>query len=353
MTRITPNGRIKGFLTRPFGVIRVIRGWVLFFAFAPLILAQQNQNSDEIGVLPVQGKVYMIHLPGDINLTAQVGDQGILLVDSGPANLAEKLLAKLRQQFGNKPIRIIINTHVHADHTGGNAAIQKAEAAVRAARQGGGGGGGSGGGGGGGNNNAAVRIIAHETTLNRMNGATRGETPAPDDALPTSTFFTEKKELFFNGEPIEIFNQAGGHTDGDLMVFFRGSDVISAGDLFVTNSYPIIDAQRGGNIQGVLDALNRILDLTIPEFNEQGGTRVIPGHGRLCNESDVDDYRNFMTIIRDRILDLAKKEMTLDQVTARKPTLDFDGVYANPAWTPAMFIEAVYRDVSKTLKRPR
>src|SRR6266446_8711187 len=139
MTRITPNGRIKGFLTRPFGVIRVIRGWVLFFAFAPLILAQQNQNSDEIGVLPVQGKVYMIHLPGDINLTAQVGDQGILLVDSGPANLAEKLLAKLRQQFGNKPIRIIINTHVHADHTGGNAAIQKAEAAVRAARQGGGG----------------------------------------------------------------------------------------------------------------------------------------------------------------------------------------------------------------------
>ena len=350
MTRMTPGGRIKGFLTRPFGVIRVIRGWVLFFAFAPLILAQQNQNSDEIGVLPVQGRVYMIHLPGDINLTAQVGDQGILLVDSGPANLADKLLAKLRQQFGNKPIRIIINTHVHADHTGGNAAIQKAEAAVRAARQGGGGGGVVGGGGGGGNNNAAVRIIAHETTLNRMNGATRGETPAPDDALPTSTFFTAKKELFFNGEPIEIFNQAGGHTDGDLMVFFRGSDVISAGDLFVTNSYPIIDAQRGGNIQGVLDALNRILDITIPEFNEQGGTRVIPGHGRLCNESDVDDYRNFMTIIRDRILDLAKKEMTLDQVTARKPTLDFDGVYANPAWTPAMFIEAVYRDISKTLK---
>src|SRR6266850_1171879 len=192
MTRMTPNGRINGFLTRPFGVIRVIRGWVLFFAFAPLILAQQNQNSDEIGVLPVQGKVYMIHLPGDINLTAQVGDQGILLVDSGPANLAEKLLAKLRQQFGNKPIRIIINTHVHADHTGGNAAIQKAETSARAARQGSGGGGGGGGGGG---NNNPVRIIAHETTLNRMNGATRGETPAPDDLFFNETASTEKKEL--------------------------------------------------------------------------------------------------------------------------------------------------------------
>jgi cyclase len=316
----------------------------LILLAAVVLRAQQKDAVEEIGVLHVQGKVYMIHLPGDINITAQVGSQGILLVDSGPANMTEKLLAKLRQEFGNKPVRIIINTHLHPDHTGGNAAIQKAEMTARAARQGAAGGGGGGGGGG---NNPAVRIIAHESTLNRMNGATDGETAAPDDALPTSTFFTEERELYFNGEPIEIFNQAGAHTDGDVMVFFRGSDVISAGDIFVTNSYPVIDTKRGGGIQRVLDGLNRILDLTIPEFNQQGGTRVIPGHGRLCNEADVDDYRNFMTIIRDRIIDLAEKGMTLEQIKARKPTLDFDGVFANSAWTPPMFIEAIYRDVSK------
>jgi glyoxylase-like metal-dependent hydrolase (beta-lactamase superfamily II) len=100
-------------------------------------------------------------------------------------------------------------------------------------------------------------------------------------------------------------------------------------------------------MQGYLDALNRILDITVPRFNQQGGTMVIPGHGRLSNESDVDDYRNWMTIVRDRVQEMIKSGKTLAQIKAAKPTLDFDGVYANPKWTTDQFIEAVYRDLSK------
>ena len=261
-------------------------------------------SSPEVGILPVQGKVYLINL-GDVNVTAQVGDEGILLVDSGPAEMADKLIAALQRRFEGKRIRQLVNTHAHPDHSGGNGAIVRAS--------GGGGGGGRGGGGGGG-----LRIIAHENTFNRMSGAVDGEKERPLDERPTSTFMGEKKEIHFNGEPIEILYQPAAHTDGDVMVFFRGSDVISAGGVFATDRYPEIDAQRGGTMQGTLDALNRILDITIPKFNEQGGTRVIPGQGRLCNESDVDDYRNWMTIVKDRVQAMIKKGMTLQQV--RRPS---------------------------------
>ena len=191
-----------------------------------------------------------------------------------------------------------------------------------------------------------MRIIAHETTLNRMNGSVKGETEAPADALPTSVFIGEKKKIYFNGEPIEIIANPGGTSDGDVMVFFRGSDVIASGDLFRPDSYPTIDVRRGGTVQGVLDGLNRILDITIPEFNEQGGTRVIPGHGRLCNESDVDDYRNWMTIINYRMQDFVKAGKTLDQIKAAKPTLDFDGVFGDG--TP--FIENAFNDLMKSAR---
>ena len=292
-------------------------------------------STAQVGILPVQGRVYMINL-GDVNVTAQVGDDGILLVDSGPADMADKLIAALQQRFEGKRIRQLINTHVHPDHTGGNAAIVRAAGGSAAA-------GGRGGGGG-------LRIIAHENTFNRMSGAVDGEKERPLEERPTSTFVGEKKEIHFNGEPIEILYQPGAHTDGDLMVFFRGSDVISAGGLFATDRYPEIDAQRGGSLQGTLDALNRILDITIPKFNEQGGTRVIPGHGRLCNESDVDDYRNWMTIVKDRVQAMVKKGLTLQQVKAARPTLDYDGVFATPRYSSDMFVEAVYKDLSAAAK---
>ena len=301
---------------------------------APAIEPVVPPPDGQVGVLPVQGRVYMLNL-GDVNIAAQVGDDGILLVDTGPAEWSERIVQVLRERFPGREVRVIVNTHLHPDHTGGNAAIAK-----MAGPSGGGRGGGA-------------RIIAHENTLNRMSGATEGETEQPQEMLPTSTFFTAEKELYFNGEPIEVLHRGAGHTDGDVVVFFRGSDVIAAGDLFLTTSYPVLDDKRGSSFNGYLGALNYILDLTVPRFNQQGGTMVIPGHGRLSNESDVDDYRNWMTVVRDRVQQMIEKGMTLQQVKAARPTLDFDGVFTNPRWTPDQFLEAVYRDLSNAAEPAR
>lgn len=291
-------------------------------------LAARPAAQGEVGVLPVQGNVYMLNL-GDVNIVAQVGDDGILLVDSGPSAWTDRITATLRERFGNRPVRYLINTSMHPSHVGGNAAMMKL----------------AGGAGGGGGN--AARLIAHENTLNRMSGTTEGETEQPQEMLPTSTFFTEKKEIYVNGEPIEVLFQPAAHTDGDVMVFFRGSDVIATGKLFSTASFPLIDEKRGGTIQGHLDALNRMLDITVPRFNQQGGTMVIPGSGRLSNESDVDDYRNWMTMVKDRVQEMIKKRMTLAQVKAARPTLEYDGLFATPGWTTDQFVEAVYRSLSQ------
>jgi cyclase len=277
----------------------------------------------EVGVLPVQGNIYMLNL-GDVNVVAQVGDDGILLVDSGPAAWSERITQTLRDRFGDRPLRYLINTSVNPSHAGGNAAMMKLAPP--------------------GNNSA--KLIAHENTLNRMNGTAEGETELPQDMLPTSTFFTEKKEIYFNGEPIEILFQPKAYSDGDVLVFFRSSDVIATGKLFSTTTYPIIDEKRGGGIQGHLDALNRVLDITVPRFNEQGGTMVVPGSGRLSNESDVDDYRNWMTMVKDRVQEMIKKKMTLAQVKAARPTLEYDGLFGAPGWTTDQFVEAVYRSLS-------
>ncbi len=148
---------------------------------------------------------------------------------------------------------------------------------------------------------------------------------------------------------MQIFHLPDAHTDGDSIVFFRYSDVISAGDILRTDSYPVIEVDKGGSINGILDGLNRILDLAIPEFRSQGGTMIIPGHGRLCDTGDVANYRNMVAIMRDRIQDMIQKGMTLEQVKAAKPTMDYDGLYGSTtgAWTTDMFIEAAYKSLKK------
>ena len=143
--------------------------------------------------------------------------------------------------------------------------------------------------------------------------------------------------------------RADANTDGDSIVFFRHSEVISAGNIFSTVSYPVIDLEKGGSIQGVLNGLNHILDLAVAEYRGQGGTWMIPGHGRLSDTADVASYRNMLTIIRDRVQDLIDKGMTLDQVKAARPTMDFDGRYGSDtgSWTTAMFVEAVYKSLKE------
>jgi glyoxylase-like metal-dependent hydrolase (beta-lactamase superfamily II) len=131
-------------------------------------------------------------------------------------------------------------------------------------------------------------------------------------------------------------------------VFFRRSDVVVTGDIFRTDSYPVIDLEKGGGIQGVIDGLNRLLELAVPNHQQEGGTYIIPGHGRVCDEADLLEYRDMVVIVRDRIQHLIDEGRTLDEVQAARPTLDYDGWHGGQSdlWTPAMFVEAVYRDLS-------
>ena len=244
-------------------------------------------------------------------------------MDTSYAQLSDKILAEIRK-LSNKPIRYIINTHVHADHVGGNENLAKIGNTIAGGNVG---------------NNAptGATIIAHENVLNRMSAPTGTVAPFPFAAWPTDTYFTKQKEVYFNNEAVVIMHQPAAHTDGDSIVFFRRSDVVSTGDIFVTTSYPVIDQQRGGSINGIIKSLNVLLDLAIPKDKQEGGTYIIPGHGRLCDEADLLEYRDMVTIIRDRIEDLVKKGRTLEQVKAAKPTLDYDGRYGADSgpWTTA------------------
>jgi glyoxylase-like metal-dependent hydrolase (beta-lactamase superfamily II) len=195
------------------------------------------------------------------------------------------------------------------------------------------------------------RIVAHENVLNRMTApAAKGETPAATAGAPNDEYFMPSKDFFFNGEAVVVYHEPKAHTDGDSIVFFRRSDVISTGDIFTPDNYPIIDLQRGGSAQGLIDALNHIIELAVPAKYQEGGTYIIPGHGRLCEEADVVEYRDMVTIIRDRMEDMIKKGMTLQQVKAAKPTLDYDTRYGATTgfWTTDMFVEAMYKSLGGT-----
>jgi cyclase len=299
--------------------------------------ARPNPADAEIHLLPVQGNVYMLVGAGG-NITVQAGEDGVLLVDAGLAGTSDKVYAAI-QSISVKPIRYIIDTHVHADHVGGNEALAKLGNTIAGGNVVGDIGASAG-------NQATV--IAAQEVLDRMSVA-NGQQPAmPQGAWPTETYTTPERKLYFNNEGVLMIHVPAAHTDGDTIVFFRRSDVISTGDIFVTTSYPIVDLARGGNIQGVIDGLNRIIELAIPADEQEGGTMIIPGHGRLCDVADVVFYQEMVTIIRDRVQDMVNKGMTLEQVKAAKPTLDYDPRYGKSTgfWTTDMFVEAVYKSLS-------
>jgi cyclase len=232
----------------------------------------------------------------------------------------------------------VINTNVRPEHTGGNQNVAKTGRAF--------GGRAAGAGFLAPEPSEGATIIAHENVLTRMSAPTGNQAPTPFAAWPTETYFNEEYELF-NGEAVQLYHVPRANTDGDSLVFFRRSDVIAAGDVFSTESYPIIDEQSGGSINGVIAALNLILDLAIPKATEEGGTYVIPSHGRVSDEADVVEYRDMVVIIRDRVEDLMKKGMTLAQVKAARPTFDYDRRYSTESYTAEMFIEAVYRGLNR------
>ena len=339
-------------------------------------IAAQAPRDGEVHVLPVQGNVFMLVVDG-YNVSASIGQDGVLVVNSGPAAMTEKLQASLNQlatmtqaprntnacagancpgswgwasPYMNavisspappRPLRYIVNTSATAENVGGNEKlatsgffprVQGFGTAVT-------------------NVGRGASIVAHENVLNRMQTAAGKQPAYPAVAQPTDTYFDELHKLpeYVNGEAVIVYHAPAATTDGDSIVFFRHSEVISAGNLYSTVSYPVIEVDKGGSIQGVLDGLNKILDLAVAEYRAQGGTWVIPGRGRLSDTADVASYRNMIHIIRDRVKDMIKKGMTLEQVKAARPTLDFDRRYGSTtgAWTTDNFVEAVYRSLKK------
>jgi glyoxylase-like metal-dependent hydrolase (beta-lactamase superfamily II) len=310
------------------------------------------------------------------NITASFGADGVTLVNTGPAGMSDKVLTAVSElartlvspTAANKcsgsncpgtwgwsspyintvitspapapPIRYVINTSAAPDYSGGNEKLATAGSNTR-----------SGGFGAAVETVQGAAVLAHENVLSRLSTPAGGGTAPTAAALPTVTYFDDfyKLPAFFNGEPVIVYHAPEATTDGDSYVYFRRSDVISAGDLFSTVSYPVIDIARGGSVQGVIRGLNAILDLAVAEYRSQGGTWIVPGHGRLSDTADVASYRNMLVIIRDRVQNLIEKGLTLEQVKAARPSMDFDGRYgsAGGPWTTEMFIEAVYRSLQE------
>jgi cyclase len=289
---------------------------------------QQKSKTPEVELVPVQGNISMLAGAGG-NITVQIGKDGILLVDTGVASMSDKVLEAVRT-LSNRQITYIVNTDDRSEHIGGNenfAKVGRPLAIARAAQ-------------------ANVFIIAFSTILERMSDPNL-KSPISEKGWPNDTYSVPQKNLYFNGEGIQIFHQPAT-SDGNSMVLFRRSDVVSSGDIFDPTEYPIIDLKKGGSLQGVLEGLNRLRQIAIPAGHMEGGTMIIPGHGRLCDVADLDIYQQMVTIVRDRLQDMINRGMTLDQVKAARPTRDYDPIYGSDTgnWTTDMFIEAAYKSLS-------
>jgi cyclase len=315
---------------------------VLFGACALAQIAGAQASREPIEALRIRPNFYMIAGAGG-NIGFQVGADGVVVVDSGAAASADAVAAAIAKVTA-QPIRYVIDTSADPDHVGGNAAIAKAGQTLFT--QGGGAGIGADFLGGG------ASILSAEQVLTRMSGSSGQPSPFPVTAWPSETFNQPRKYMYLNGEGIEVFHQPAAHTDGDAIVFFRRSDVVVAGDIFDTTRFPVINVAKGGGINGEIAALQKLVDTAIPSVpivSREEGTLVIPGHGRICDQLDVVEYRDMVTIIRDRIRDLMKQGLTLEQIKAASPARGYTRRYGsdNGSWTTNDFVEAVYRSMNQ------
>jgi len=310
---------------RTLGLLLPVPTVLLALASATMPLGAQSG----LEVLQVQGSVHALMGP-EGNTTVQVGAEGPLIVDTQPAALSERVLAAIRG-LTPRPIRHIVLTSGNDQTAGGAANLSKAGRYVRLIDsidpRG---------------IDARASIIAHLNVLNRMNAAQQ-----PSASWPTDTYFTPEWALFSNGEAVQFIHVPAAHSDGDTIVFFRRSDVIATGPIFDAAGYPRFDPARGGGIAGIIEGLNRVLDITVAGENQEGGTVVIPGRGRLSDETDVANYRDMVTIVRDRVRDMVMKGMSLEQIQRSKPTADYERLYGGQSdWTGELFVAAIYRDLS-------
>lgn len=303
--------------------MRIAAAFFFLLGAWPALGQVHEASGIQYEVRHVHGNVYMFASTlGNvaIQIGKDPGHDGVLLVDTGPPQLREALVAEIGK-LSDEPVRFLINTSADPDHIGSNAIFLKPTRTYQL--------------------QAEVALYAQDNVLQRES---RDGSGVQSSDWPTLTYL-DGKAITFNGEAVQMIAEKAAHTDGDSIVLFRGSNVLVAGDIFLTTGYPVIDLTRGGSIQGEIRALNHILDLTVPRSMQEGGTMVIPGHGRLCDESEVSDYRDMLTIIRDRVHDLQRQGKTLGEVLAAKPSRDYDRRYSTPAWTGDMFVEAIYKSL--------
>ena len=289
-----------------------------------------------IETIEIRPRVYVIFGVGG-NVVMHVGEDGVILVDSGSGTMAEQLVAEIRKVTAD-PVRMIINTGPGAEHIGGNERVAAEGATINPNAFNAGA------------ENAAV--VAHENVLNRLSAPTGQQAPFPVGVWPTETYIARIKSMYLNDEGIQVMHQPAAHSDGDSIVFFRRADVIATGDIFDLRQFPVIDAAAGGSIQGELDALNRLLDMAIPAvplLHKEGRTYLVPGHGRIADHADLVEYRDMVTVIRDRIKSMVDRGLTLAQVKAANPTLGYRARYGSDTgpWTTDMFVEAIYNDLRR------
>ena len=316
-----------------------------FRVLAALVACGSAAPAAELEVVKVRPSFYMIAGAGG-NIGVQIGADGVVLVDSGSAAASDDVLAAIKK-LTDLPIRYIINTNAEADHVGGNGKLAKAGLTIftnaignsevlKAMTNGG-----------------SASIMAHDNVLRRMSAPTGKTAAFPTDSWPTEAFFQQRKYLRMNREGLEVLYQPIAHSDADSFVFFRGSDVVAAGDVLNLTRFPVIDISNGGSIQGEIDALNKLIALAIPAIPfiyEGGGTYIIPGHGRLCEQQDVVDYRDMVVIVRDVIADLMKQGKTLDQIKAAHPAKPFETQYGKQEGVTNAFVESIYNSLSARKK---
>jgi glyoxylase-like metal-dependent hydrolase (beta-lactamase superfamily II) len=312
------------------------------------VLAQQTVVDLEI--LQVQPNFYMLAGAG-ANIGVQVDANGVVLVNAGMAKAANDVLAAVTKlTTPNQPIRYIIDTSADPDVVGGNGKLAAAgrsitSAAVSLTAR---------------TASDAATILSHEEVLTQLSTPPEnGQAPlVASDGWPGDAFSENRRAMYFNNEGIEIIHLPAAHTDGDVLVFFRKSDVIVAGNIIDADRFPMIDLAHGGSLQGEIDALNRIIEMAIPPspyFSQPhvldiqpGGTAVLPGRGHILRQIDVVDYRNMLVIIRDAVQDLIDQKMTLKQIKAADPAKPYKTRYGSISgtWTTDLFIEAVYNSLT-------
>jgi cyclase len=308
--------------------------------------AQAQQNpSQELDVLRVRPNFYVIAGAGG-NIAVQTGPEGTIVVNAGTAEAAGRVVAAIKKAT-DQPIRYIIDTSADRDFVGGNAVLAKAGRNIVAAgteplnefeRDATGG--------------YPATIVSTEQILVRMSALNGQKAAYPSEAWPQDTFPDRRKDYYMNHEGIQIYREPPAHSDCDSIVLFRGTDVVVTGDIIDANLFPVIDIARGGSIQGEIEALNQVIDLSfrpMPFVFAEGGTIVVPGHGRIYDRQDVVEYRDMVVTIRDIIQDMIQRGMTLPQIKEASPAKAYARQYGanSGSWTTDDFVEAVYQGLTE------